>query len=144
MFPIVMSEIFILILNLFRHFYRKTAAPGGFPNVSNAIGFIFLRPDAISQAYFGDRPGRASFELYRVRRYINRYSSRGTMLSIRDARHSGQGTIEFSSWVLGQTRVHLENFQTLRIPTNASRIVIQKYFPGVVTRRNCRSNSTGI
>lgn len=139
-----MSEIFIVILNLFRHFYWK-AAPGDFPNVPNAVGFVSLQPGAIRRIYFGDRPGQTGPDRITPssRRYIDRYSSRRMILSIPDARRDGQDTVEFSSWVLGQTRAHLENFQMLRIPTNASRIVIQKYFPGVVSRRNCRSKSKG-
>lgn len=147
MFPIVICQKYLSSSWIcFDIFIERQPLLSDFPNVSDAIGFIFPRPGAIRRAYFGDCPGRAavSIELYRVWRYIDRYSLRGTMLSIRHARRSGQGTIEFSSWVLGQTRVHLENFQTLRIPTNASRIVIQKYFPGVVTRRHYRSNPRGI
>jgi len=59
-FPIVMSEMFILILNLFRHFYWKSHS-WRFPKRAE-WGFIFLQPGAICREYFGDCPGQTGFD----------------------------------------------------------------------------------
>lgn len=142
-----MSEMFILVLNLFRYFFfierqllvisqmcRMRWVSFSYSQVQfvgHILAIVQVRRPVSRSNYIHDRA--------RSWRCIDRYSSRRTILSIPDARRGERDTVEFSSRVLGQARAHLENFQTLRIPTNASRIVIQKYFPGVVTRRNCSS-----
>jgi len=98
--PIVMSEMFILILNLFRHFYWKShswrfpkCAECGrfhFPATRCNLSRIFWRlsrSDRFRSNYIELTPGDISIVIHC-----------GTILSIPDARRGGWDTIEFSSW----------------------------------------------